>query len=178
MSQQRSTERVGSFGLARNIIEVWALAGGILLVAVVLMNAYSLFADVAFRKPLAGDFELVEVGVAVAAFAFLPYCQLTGANVTADIFTQAAGPRMIALLTLLSALIAFAFSLLLTWRMSLGLVETHQYGETTTIMSFPMWVAYVPIVFSLVLLALASFISVCDALAGVRSPGGSGVTGR
>jgi TRAP-type C4-dicarboxylate transport system permease small subunit len=168
MVTQSGTERVGSFGLARRVIELWALAGGLLVLAVVLMNAYSLLADIAFRTPLPGDFELVEVGVAVAAFAFLPYCQLTGANVTADIFTQNAGPRTVAVLALFSALIAFAFSLLLTWRMSLGLLDIRRYGETTTIMSFPIWIAYVPIVLSLTLLALASFISVRDALADLR----------
>jgi TRAP-type C4-dicarboxylate transport system permease small subunit len=171
MSDLSGMVRAGPFGLARRIIELWALAGGLVLMAVVLMNAYSLFSDLAFRKPLSGDFELVELGVAVAAFAFLPYCQLTGANVTADIFTQAAGPRTVAFLTSLSALIALAFSLLLTWRMSLGMLDYHQYQETTTITSFPIWLAFVPIVMSLALLALASLISLCDALADIRSPG-------
>jgi TRAP-type C4-dicarboxylate transport system permease small subunit len=169
MSLQSGMERVGPYGPARRIIELWALAGGLLLLGVVCMIAYSLLSDIAFRKPLSGDFELVEVGVAVAAFAFLPYCQLTGANVSADIFTQGAGPRTIAFLSLLSAVIALVFSLILTWRMSVGLLDIHRYGETTTIMGFPIWIAYVPIVFSLVLLALASLISVRDALADTRS---------
>lgn len=174
MWEQSGTAQARPFARARRVIELWALAGGLLLVAVVLMNAYSLLADIAFRRPLPGDFELVEVGVAVAAFTFLPYCQLTGANVTADIFTQNAGPRTVALLALLSGLIALAFSLLLTWRMTLGLVDIRRYGETTTIMSFPIWVAYVPVVASLAMLAVASFISIRDALADVRSlPAGS-----
>jgi TRAP-type C4-dicarboxylate transport system permease small subunit len=161
--------RAGFIGLTRHIIELWALAGGLVLVTLVLMSAYSLLADIAFRRPLSGDFELVEVGIAVAAFAFLPYCQLTGANVTADVFTQRAGPRTVACLAIMSALIAFAFSLLLTWRMSLGLIDLRQYGETTVIMSFPIWIAYVPVILSLVLLALASLISVRDAVDDLRS---------
>jgi TRAP-type C4-dicarboxylate transport system permease small subunit len=169
MSEQSSLGRARPFGLARRLIELWALAGGLLIVALVLMNAYSLTADILIRRPLPGDFEMVEVGVAVAAFAFLPYCQLTGANVTADIFTQSAGPRTVAALALVSGLIALAFSLLLTWQMWLGLLDYRQQGETTTITSFPIWVAFVPIVMSLVLLALASLISVRDALAEMRS---------
>jgi TRAP-type C4-dicarboxylate transport system permease small subunit len=171
MSDPSGTMRAGSFGLARRLIEMWALAGGLLLLAIVLMNTYSLLADITFRKPLPGDFELVELGVAVAAFAFLPYCQLTGANVTADIFTQNAGPRTVALLALLSSVIAFAFSLLLAWRMGLGLIDIRNYGETTTITGFPIWIAYVPVVASLAMLAVASFISVSDALAEVRASG-------
>ncbi|HIF23752.1 MAG TPA: hypothetical protein EYQ27_18025, partial [Gemmatimonadetes bacterium] len=42
-----------------------------------------------------------KMGVAVAAFAFLPYCQSMGANVTADSFTAGMRPGLIALLTLL-----------------------------------------------------------------------------
>jgi TRAP-type C4-dicarboxylate transport system permease small subunit len=170
MSEHSGTARAKPFARARQVIEWWALAGGLLLLAIVSMNAYSLMADMAFRRPLPGDFELVEVGVAVAAFAFLPYCQLTGANVTADIFTQNVGPRTVALLALLSGFIALAFSLLLTWRMSAGLIDIRQYGETTTITGFPIWIAYVPIVASLGLLAVASFISIRDALAEVRTP--------
>jgi TRAP-type C4-dicarboxylate transport system permease small subunit len=177
MSESPAVAGAGSYGPVRRIIELWALAGGVLLSAVVLMNAYSLLSDIAFRKPLAGDFELVEVGVAVAAFAFLPYCQLTGANVTADIFTQGAGPRTVALLSLLSALIALAFSLLLTWRVSLGLLDLRQNGETTVLMGFPIWIAFVPIVLSLALLAVASLISIRDALADVRSAGGNQAAG-
>jgi heme exporter protein D len=38
-------------------------------------------------------------------------------------------------------------------------------------MGFPIWVAYVPIVLSLALLAIASLISIRDALADVRTAG-------
>jgi TRAP-type C4-dicarboxylate transport system permease small subunit len=169
VAQRSEAARARLFGLARRAIELWAIAGGLLLLAIVLLNAYSLVSDILVRRPLPGDFELVEVGVAVAAFAFLPYCQITGANVTADIFTQRAGPRTVAVLALISALIALAFSLLLTWRMSLGLVDFLKYRETTAIMQFPIWVAYIPILASLVMLALASVISVRDALEQART---------
>ncbi|MBX3498437.1 MAG: TRAP transporter small permease subunit [Alphaproteobacteria bacterium] len=138
------------------------------------MNAYSLVADILFGKPLAGDFELVEVGVAVAAFAFLPYCQLTGANVTADIFTQNARPSVVATLSAVAGAIALAFAALLLWRMALGLIELREYRETTTIVGFPIWVAYVPILASLALLVAAALISLRDALAGPRTPASSG----
>jgi len=162
--------RAGLVGLARRAIELWALAGGLLLLAIVSMNAYSLIADILFGKPLPGDFEMVEVGVAVAVFAFLPYCQLTGANVTADIFTQQARPHTLAMLAMVGGLVAFAFSVLLTWCMSLGLVELRQYRETTIITGFPIWMAFLPILLSLALLIVATIISVRNAIADMRSP--------
>ena len=158
------------FGFVRKVIEVWALAGGVLLLAVVLVNAWSLGGSILFGAPVPGDFEIVEVGVAVAVFAFLPYCQLTGANVTADIFTAGAGPRTLAVLTLLSSLIALGVSLLLLWRMSLGMQDFLEYEEQTTIYQFPLWIAFVPILISLGLLAVASLLTLVDAARGDITP--------
>ncbi|PKP84516.1 MAG: hypothetical protein CVT80_07695, partial [Alphaproteobacteria bacterium HGW-Alphaproteobacteria-2] len=64
--------------LARRTITAWALLGGGVLLAVVAMNTTSVISAV-FWKPLPGDFEMTEMGIAVAAFAFLPWCQMTGA---------------------------------------------------------------------------------------------------
>ncbi len=106
--------------------------------------------------------------VAVSVFMFLPYCQLSDANVTADIFTAHASPRTIARLKLLSAFIALGFSVLLIWRMYAGLLDYRQYVETTTILHIPIWYAYIPALMSLALLVLASLISVRDLLHDLR----------
>src|SRR3546814_16576647 len=91
-----------------------------------------------------------------SAFAFLPYCQLTGANVTSDIFTSWASPRCIAGFSLLAAIIALAFSMLLLWRMTLGLLDKKAYGSPTAILQFPHWVAFVLILISPASLAIAA----------------------
>lgn len=158
----------GPIAVLRRVIEAWALAGGLVLLGIALMSTWSATTGVVFGKPLPGDFELVEMFVAIAVFMFLPYCQQTGANVTADLFTAGAGPRTVAALGLLSALVALAFSVLLLWRMYEGLLDYRQYVETTTILRIPVWYAYVPALASLVLLALAALISVRDAFAELR----------
>ena len=151
-------------GFVARVIEVWALLGGFALFGIVLMVAWSATRGFVFNRPLQGDVEMTEMWVAVAAFMFLPYCQLTGANVTADIFTARASPRTVALLELLSALVALAFSLLLLWRMYYGFLDYREYVETTTILHVPIWYAYVPALISLALLSLASLLSVRNAL--------------
>jgi TRAP-type C4-dicarboxylate transport system permease small subunit len=154
----------GPAGLVARVIETWALLGGVLLLGIALMTSWSAFSGTVFDKPMQGDVEMVEMWTAVSVFMFLPYCQLTGANVTADIFTSGAGPRTVALLSLLSAVIALAFSVLLLWRMYLGLLDYRKYVETTTILHVPIWYAYIPALISLVLLTLAALITVRDAL--------------
>ena len=153
--------RAGPIGLARNVIKVWALLGGVVLAAAVLVNVLSVVGAVVW-KPFPGDFEMTEVGVAVAAFAFLPYCQVTGANVTADIFTAGASPRWGAALTLLGSIIALGFSLVLLNQMYLGMLDQKSYGYTTAILQFPHWVAFVPILVSLALLAVAAAITLIE----------------
>ncbi|MGI9433634.1 MAG: TRAP transporter small permease, partial [Geminicoccaceae bacterium] len=98
----------------------------------------------------------------IAAFSFLPYCQLTGANVTADIFTSRASPRWIAIFSLVASIIALCFSLLLLWRMYAGMLDQKEYEYTTAILQFPHWVAFIPILISLGLLAIASLFTLRD----------------
>jgi TRAP-type C4-dicarboxylate transport system permease small subunit len=167
MANDTNTARAGLSGLARFVIEAWALLGGALLLAVVLMTAWSVTASAVLGAPVPGDYELVQMGVAIAAFSFLPYCQLSGANVTADIFTSGASPRWIAFFTLLAALVALGFSAILIWRMQAGLADYMEYEELTPILNVPHWWAYLPILVSLALLALASLDTVIDASRGM-----------
>jgi len=161
----------GPRDLLHRATEVWALLGGLLLLAIALMTSYSSSAGWLVGKPLPGDVELVEMLTAVSVFMFLPYCQITGANVTADLFTQGASPRTVALLELLGAVVALAFSVLLLWRMYEGLLDYRQYVETTTILKVPIWYAYLPALASLALLAAAAVASVAGALHRARQPG-------
>jgi TRAP-type C4-dicarboxylate transport system permease small subunit len=154
--------RTGAAGLVERAATLWALAGGVLLLAVVAVNTWSVVSRALGGRPFAGAFELTEVGVAVAVFAFLPYCQLVGANVTADIFTARASKRAIAAFALLASLVALGFALLLAQRMYLGLLDQRAFGYATTILTVRIWWAFVPIVFSLGLLALAALVTLVE----------------
>ena len=145
----------------RSLVTWWALIGGALLFFVVFLNTFSVVGGIV-GNPIPGDFELTEMGVAIAVFAFLPYCQLINANVTADIFTSRASPKVIAVFGLTSSLIALLFSLLLFWCMYQGMVDRYNYQYTSAILLIPMWIPYVPVLFSWILLLLAAIISAKD----------------
>ena len=163
MDQAAVRGRSGVARAAAFAIRGWALFGGAVLLAVVAVNVLSVLGGI-FTQPFPGDFELSEMGVAVAAFAFLPYCQLTGANVTADIFTAGAGPRTIAAFGLVASVVALLFSLLLLWRMTLGMLDQRAYGYTTAILQVPIWWAYAVSLVSLALLAVASLMTLAEGL--------------
>lgn len=151
-------------GLTYTIIQSWAIFGGLVLLGVVLVNTWSIVSGALFNRPFSGDFELTQMGAAIAAFCFLPYCQLTGSNVSADIFTVNAGPRAVALMSLLSAIIAVIFATLLLWRMGAGLQDYREYEEFTGILEIPIWWAFVPVLISLALLLLAALVTLRDAI--------------
>lgn len=141
--------------LWENLITGWALTGGMILLLVVAINISSIIGSV-FLMPVPGDFELTQIGVAVAIFCFLPYCQLHRTNVTAEIFTFWAKNKTILVLQISASLITLSFSILLMWRMFEGLLDQKKFDYTTTILQFPIWVAFVPILISLCLLSIAS----------------------
>lgn len=149
----------------------WALAGGALLTAVVLLTAASAASNLFFDAPIPGDFEAVKIGVAVAVFAFLPHCQLSGANVRADLFAARLGPTAQTGLALLESLVVCVFSALLLWRMSLGLLDYRSDGEITHILEFPVYLAFPPMLLSLALLLMAGVATALEC--GARLAGGT-----
>lgn len=158
--------RTGPEGFVRSVITGWALFGGAVLVGLVLMTAASVTANWIINQPIPGDFEIVKLGIAVAAFAFLPYAQMTHANVTVDIFTTWASKRLVAVMTLGASLIALSFSVLLLWRMSLGMLDYMKYEEFTPIVSIPIWTVFPPILISLALLAAACVLTTLEGCRG------------
>jgi TRAP-type C4-dicarboxylate transport system permease small subunit len=158
-------------GLARLVIRYWALAGGVVLVALVVMTGASALSNLIFNKPFPGDFEIVKHGVAVAAFAFLPYCQLSHSNVTVDVFTEGMGDRAKAMMVLLSSLIAALVAIALIRQMWLGMLDYIQYGEAMVSVPIKLWTAFPPALLSLVLLVVASLITAGEAWLEIRRAG-------
>jgi TRAP-type C4-dicarboxylate transport system permease small subunit len=150
-------------GLVLRICTGWAVLGGIVLLGVVVLNVASVLGAAILNAAVPGDFELTEMGVAIAAFAFLPYCQIAGLNVTADIFTSRASRFWLSVFALLGALVALGFGALLLWRMYYGMLDQRTYESTTAILQIPLWYGYAACLSSLALLVVASAASILEA---------------
>ncbi|MBV0912158.1 TRAP transporter small permease [Anianabacter salinae] len=168
--------------LVLRICTAWAVLGGFVLLGVIIINVIPIVIDIlapglctrradasetmqfTFEILCRGDFELTEIGVAIAVFAFLPYCQIAGLNVTADIFTSGANRFWLSVFSLLGSTVALIFGVVLLWRMYAGMLDHRTYDSTTALLQIPLWWGYAPCLISLALLALASFASVTDAL--------------
>ena len=134
-----------------------AFFGGLTLLVMVCVNVISIFGRVLFSSPLLGDFELVEMGCAVAIFSFFPLCHLKNGNVIVDFFSSSFPYWIRGFLDSLSYLIFGTVASIFTWRMLLGLEDMLRYNEQTMLLKIPVWIAFVPGIFSFFLLSLVCF---------------------
>lgn len=146
----------------------WAIGGGLIATALAIMSAGSAVSNILIDRPFPADYELVKHLTAVIVFMFLPYCQLVGANVSVDIFTEGMGARAKAAMALVASLLAAAFSLLLLRQMALGWASYMQFVEVTPVLKLPLWTAFPPILVSLALLFAASVATGADAWRALR----------
>jgi TRAP-type C4-dicarboxylate transport system permease small subunit len=156
--------------LLRTVIRTWALIGGLILVALMLMTAASAASNLIFNRPFEGDYEVMKHFIAIAIFCFLPYCQLTGANVTVDIFTENMSERAKSAMLAFSSLFAIVFAAVLLRQMSYGLVGYIRFPETTAALHIPLWTAFPPALVSLALLLVAAVITLIEGVRGMRRP--------
>lgn len=118
----------------------WLGAGGALAVAFTTLSSVVLRALT--TRPIQGDVEITQFGIALAVSLMLPWCQLQGGNIIVDFFTQRLGQRPLRLLDGLGCVLLAAMYLLLAWRTGVGAAAVHEAGETSMIRSWPMWWVY------------------------------------
>lgn len=147
--------------LLHRCCDACALAGGLLLLAMAGMTAASVVGRAFFARPVTGDVELVQIGTAVCIALFLPYTQLRGGNIIVDIFTARASPRAKSRMDGFGALLYTLAMALVAWRLAAGALSALQSQETSMLMGFPIWVAYVLMVPGV---ALAAVIGLADTL--------------
>jgi TRAP-type C4-dicarboxylate transport system permease small subunit len=122
-----------------------AIVGGIVLVAVTVMVVTSVAGRALLGfglGPIPGDFELVEVGIGIAIFFFLPWCYLRGGHATVDLLYMHMPPWFKRTVDTFSDVAMLAVWLVLTWKLWEGMLEKKEYMETTFILQMPLWWAY------------------------------------
>lgn len=127
-----------------------ALFGGLVLLAIIVVSTVSIVGRslvpllaglVGIAQPprsIPGDTEIVEMGTAVAVFAFLPLCHLQRGNVFVDFFTARAPLRVRSLLDALANLLFAVLAGALAWQMIEGLRDKIAYADTTMVLRLPV----------------------------------------
>jgi TRAP-type C4-dicarboxylate transport system permease small subunit len=142
----------------RQLSLLFALLGGAVACVVAAMTVSSIVMRAAISRPIAGDVELTQFGIALALSLCLPWAQLHGANIIVDFFTQALPERANRRLDAIGALLLAAMCALLSWRTSVGAIAVQQAGETSMILDLPMWWTYASLAPGLALSALVALV--------------------
>ena len=147
----------------RSLSLVLAVFGGLLLNAIAAMTVVSVtgryFTFIGLR-PITGDYEMLQMGAAIAVCSFLPWCQLKRGHVTVDVFVGI-GPGWLQRATqLLGDLVITAIAAVLLWRFWLGMDEMVSNGQESYLLGLPIWYGYVGGVVGMILFLTVSLYTV------------------
>lgn len=158
MAVEEGEEQRASGGarLLRALTEKLALAGGIVVLAAALLVCSSVTLRWLTSNSIAGDFELVQIAIALSAFAFLPYCQLQRGNIAVGTFTTALPARVRAALDALWDLTYALVAGFIAWRLVIGASETIANRTTTMVSGIPIGWGIAATAVMAVLLALVA----------------------
>ena len=134
-----------------------AILGGLVFVGLVIMSIVSIVGRKVASAPMPGDVELLQLCAAFGAASFFAYCHLVGGDVKVDFFTQNLRPSVVHALDAFGSLLVGLFGALIAWRSFAGAMTVKDAGETTMILSLPLWVGQMLMVPGFILLAAAGF---------------------
>ena len=148
-------------GALQGLAHGFAVLGGACAAAVAVMAVVSIAGRALWAKPIPGDIELTQFGIALCISLCLPWAQVWRANIIVDFFTQKAGPGLLRGLDGLGTLLLAAMAGLLAWRTAAGAQAMLEAHEATMILDLPMWWAYASLAPGLALTALVALVQAC-----------------
>lgn len=108
--------------------------------------------------PIRGIYDITEVGIAAAVFAFLPWCQYSRGHACVDLLTPFFPAVMNRFLDVLIDVCMLVIAVVGAWRLYLGMLDKFSFGETTLIAQIPLGEAYLAgLVGAVAFAAIAAF---------------------
>jgi len=140
------------FRLARQA----AVTGGLLLMVAMITTVASVVSNALFSRPILGDTEIVEALMGAAVAAFLPWCQVRGANVIVDFFTMKLSARVTSAIDAVAYVVFATVAAVLTWRLVDGTITQFERERISMFLKIPIWWSY-----ALATLACVLWVWVC-----------------
>lgn len=151
------------------LCKLLAILSGLTLLAMAFMSLRSIVGRSFFDAPLLGDFELVQFLCAGAVAMSLPYTHWISGHVIVDFFTANAPARLNAVLDTLANLLLSLFAGLISWRVTVGMLDLRGNFDASMLLEIPTWWAYTPLVPSFALLSLTALYRAVEKIKEVQS---------
>lgn len=136
-----------AYRIAEIISKSLAIAGGAVLLILVILNVISIMGralvplDIGIRS-IRGIYDITEIGMAAAIFAFLPLAQFNDSHAKVDLFAGFFSPKINLILELVFNIAMLVVAAIGTHRLFLGGQDKYSYSETTLIAQIPVWYGY------------------------------------
>ena len=131
--------------LVEGLAKWTAIAGGLVLIATVIMVVVSIIGRALLflgLRPIAGDYELVSVGMGFAVFAFMPWTHLKRGHALVALVTDGFGARFNAWILVVTDLMMLVAAAFIAWRLYYGTMDKFASSETTLLLRLPLSWAY------------------------------------
>ncbi|PWB64870.1 MAG: hypothetical protein C3F17_05920 [Bradyrhizobiaceae bacterium] len=115
-----------------------AIAGGLLMLVTAIMVTVSVSMRYLFNWSVPGDIELVQIGTALAVFAFLPLCQGRRGNIVVDTFTSRLPARLRDGIDALWDLVYALAAGIIAWRLAVGAYDTFRSNTVSMMLGLPV----------------------------------------
>lgn len=136
------------------------------MVGIAVTTVVSVLGRYFFNQPISGDFEIVQIGCAVAVALFLPYCQLRDGNVIVDVLTNGLPPGVKRFFDAIGCLLLALVAALLAWRMFEGAADLRRYNDESMVLHLKTWWGFILIVPAMALLGVTGLMTAWTALTG------------
>ena len=123
-----------------HLSKTMAMIGGLLFILLIVMSCYSLIERKFGGTGVIGDIEMMQMGCAVASSLFLPFCTLMAEHLKVDFFTLKLPAYWRNKLDALADFALLFVAILLVCRIGLQTLDMHEYGEVSTLLSWPTWI--------------------------------------
>ena len=167
MNEPAASATRGPPGVPRiieTIAKILALFGGTVAVVIAVVVVASVLTRWLISAPIPGDFELAQIGTAVAVFAFLPYCQVVRGNIMVDTFTAHLPARLRRRIDGIWDFVYAAAMAFVAVCLTRGTVDTFASHEVSMVLRIPVWPGVAFGAFSCAFLAIVSVATAYDLL--------------
>ena len=134
----------------------FAIAGGVLLLAIALMTMASVIGRNAFDTPVHGDFDMTKSGLGIVLAAFIPYCIVNGGLIIVDFFTAKAKDSTKQRMDFWGTVCMVLGLGLFAWRSITGTEDMMESNEVSGNTNILVWWIYAAMAPSFVLATLAA----------------------
>ena len=141
------------------IISACSVLAAIALAIMMMATVVDVFMANAFQSPIIGTYDLVECTLVAVVFLSFPTTFLRDKHILVDIIDFFVSERVLTWIKRIALLVTVASLLILAWQMIQPAYDYYRFGEQKPELGIPIWPLWIPMIFGIVLSALAAMLS-------------------